>query len=161
MKNEKFVFKVLRDSIPEPSDFTAKKFSCLDFFHSTESFIEHNFAGAIRVDFPETCKGYINVSPLGFAYFIRVLLSDVYGTSVTIAHVTASDSELIMTVENASELKSYEKLADAARRSGFSVEKTDGNLIIRTPIKSTAEMFVYARDILLFINYYYEVFLMQ
>lgn len=161
MKNEKFVFKVRRDYVPEPEDFSIRKFSCLDFFASTQSFIEHNFQGAIRIDFPETCKGFIHISPRGFAYFIRLLLSEIYGDSMAIAKVTATENEIKITVGKPGGLKSFERLADAAVRSGFSISEEDDTLILRTPIKITQEMFVYANGILELINYYYEVFLMQ
>ena len=159
MNVEKFVFKIKRDSVPEPEDYSTRKLSCLDFFMSTHNFIEHNFAGAIKIDFPETCPGFIHISPRGFAYFIFLLLSEVYGNSMVNANVTSSDDEIIITLRGIGNPKREKQLADTAERSGFSVTRDGESLILRTPVNLTQETFVYTGDALTLINYFYEVFL--
>ena len=160
MNNEKFVFKGKRDFTPEPEDFSIRKFSCHDFFVSTKNFIDRNFAGAMSFDFSEGCKGFVHISPRGFAYFIRLLLSEIYGRSMAVVKVSLSDDKIILTVSGVSVLKSEEKLIDAALRSGFSCSRSGDILTLTTPLKITQEMFVYANEILELINYYYEIFLM-
>lgn len=159
MNAENFVFKIKRDTIPEPEDFSLRKFSCFDFFTSTNSFIEHNFRGAVNIDFPETCKGFVHISPRGFAYFISILLSEIYGNSMVNAQVTSSDTDVIITIKGVAAQKRIRQLENIAERSGFSVIKSGNDLILKTPVSITQEMFVYARDILELINYFYEVFL--
>ena len=161
MKNEKFVFKVKRDYAPEPQDFSIMKISCFDFFNSTNSFIEHNFTGAIRVDFPETAKGYVQISPYGFAYFIRLLLSEIYGDALTVVRIFADDKELKVEICSPKPLKREKQLENVAIRSGFSVSIENSKITLRTQMHISGEVFVYADDILRLINYYYEVFLMQ
>ena len=161
MKNEKFVFKIKRNYAPEPKDFSITKISCFDFVASTESFIEHNFAGAIRVNYPEIINGYVQISAYGFAYFIRLLLSEIYGDSFTVATVFTDDKELKIKINTPSPLRRINQLQDVAMRSGFSVTYENGELILGTPINISREVFVYADDVLKLINYYYEVFLMQ
>ena len=159
MNNEKFIFKIKRDSIPEPEDFSIRKFSCFDFFASVNSFIEHNFAGAIKIDFPESYRGFLHISPRGFAYFISLLLSEIYGKSLVTVDVSASDTEVILNISYKEKLKREKQITDVAERSGFSVTHGDNTIILRTPVKLTQEAFVYAGDVLELINYFYEVFL--
>ena len=161
MKNEKFVFKVKRDYAPEPQDFSIMKMSCLDFFNSTINFIEHNFKGAIHVEYPETANGYVQISPYGFAYFIRLLLSEIYGDALTVARIFADEKELKVEIIAPKPLKREKQLENVAARSGFSVSIENGKITLRTQMHISSEVFVYANDILRLINYYYEVFLMQ
>ena len=160
MSEKKFVFKVRRDSQPEPSDFAPLPFSCLDFFSSLQSFIEHNFEGAITVDFPEAAHGCVVISPRGFAFFIRVLLSEIYGSRLVTARVYSEKGEITMVISKAGGLRSKEKLKSIAERSGFSFLEDGDTLILRTPLRAMGEMFLYAKDNFRLINYFYEVFLM-
>lgn len=161
MNNEKFVFKIKRYSIPEPQDFSIRKISCLDFFNSTSAFIENNFAGAIKIDFPESYKGFIHISPRGFAYFIFLLLSEIYGKSMVNVKIAASDSEITLKIDSQIKIEHKSQLIDTAVRSGFSVTEEENSLTLKTSLKLTQETFVYATDNLELINYYYEVFLSQ
>ena len=159
MKTEKFAFKIKRDSIPEPQDFSLRKISCFDFFTSTHSFIEHNFKGAIKINFPERYMGFLHISPRGFAYFISQLLSQIYGKSLVNVSIMASDTNLTLQIDNKINLKNKTRLIDIAERSGFSVTEDEDCLILRTAVKITQETFVYADNALVLINYFYEVFL--
>ena len=159
MKNETFVFKIKRDSIPEPEDFSMRKLSVFDFFTSIHSFISHNFAGAIKINFPERYKGFIHISPRGFAYFISLLLSDIYGNSMVNVDVLSDDEKIIMHIDGIGALKRKNRLFDIAVRSGFSVTEENDRLILSAPVKITQESFVYADNMLELINYFYEVFL--
>lgn len=161
MKNEKFVFKIKRDIMHEPQDFSITKISCFDFFASTSNFIEHNFTGAIQINYPESSKGYVQISPYGFAYFIRLLLSEIYGDALTVASVFADDKELKIEISSPKPLKREKQLKNVAARSGFSVSIEKDQITLRTPIHISREVFVYADNMLKLINYYYEVFLMQ
>ena len=161
MKNEKFLFKVRRDFAPEPKDFSITKISCFDFFNSTNSFIERNFTGALHIEYPDIAKGYVQISPYGFAYFIRLLLSEIYGDGLTVARVFADDKELTVEINSPKPLKREKQLENVAARSGFSVSIENGKITLRTKLHISCEVFVYADDMMRFINYYYEVFLMQ
>lgn len=159
MTGEKFVFKIKRDSIPEPTDFSQRKISCFDFFASTNSFIEHNFKGAIRIELPERYKGFVYISPRGFAYFISLLLSEIYGEAMIDVNVKADNERITMTVSTKAVLKHKKTLIDVAERSGFSVLDEGNRFILTTAVKINQEAFVYADDMLELINYFYEVFL--
>ncbi len=161
MKNEKFVFKVRRDYAPEPKDFSTRQISCLDFFNSTSRFIEHNFTGAIQIHYPDKAWGYIRISPYGFAYFIRLLLSEIYGTELAVAEIFAENEELKIEITAKKPLKREKQLETVALRSGFSVLMENGKITLKTPMRINGEVFVYANDMLQLISYYYEVFLMQ
>ena len=160
MNTEKFVFKVKRDFQPEPDDFSIKRFSCYDFFASTQRFIEHNFEGAIKIEFPERFTGFVNIAPKGFTYFIRVLLSEIYGDSLAQAKIYVSERDVTVSISKVGGLRSYSKLENIAVRSGFSFERDGDTLILKTPLRINQELFIYANDILKLLNYFYEVFLM-
>lgn len=159
MKKGKFLLKVRRDSIPEPSDFSIQKLSCFDFFTSTASFIEYNFAGALSIEFPETYSGFVHISPRGFAAFIRLLLSEIYGKDMTECKIFTTDNEIVITISKSKCLKNKEKLLDLAERSGFSFTDDGNVLILRTPLSLTQELFVFATEALVLINYIYEAFM--
>ena len=159
MTGEKFVFKIKRDSIPEPEDFSLRRISCFDFFASVNSFIEHNFTGAIKMEFPDSYKGFVHISPRGFAYFVSLLLSEIYGNAMVNASITNAEGEIVITVATNANLKQKDRLIDIAERSGFSVTDDKKRLILKTPVKINQEAFVYAGDVLELRNYFYEVFL--
>ena len=159
MKNERFLYKIKRNSISEPEDLSIRRFSCLDFFTSVKTFIEKNFSGAIDIDFPTPCHGYVNVSARGFSYFVYLLLSNAYGRSMVKTKLSATESEVIVTIENLSELGDTSHLLSVAKRSGFSVYLSEDSVILKTTRKITQEAFVYAENTLELINYLYEVFL--
>ena len=161
MTPERFVFKIKRDSIPEPRDFSLRRFSCFDFFNSIHKFIDHNFRGAIRISFPDSYKGFVHISPRGFAYFLSALLSEIYGNSMVEADVAASESYVVITIKGIGTPNRKNQLFDIAERSGFSVSEEHGALILKTSVFMTQEIFVYANDMLELVNYFYEVFLAQ
>ena len=155
---EKIVFKIKRESIPEPTDFSRMNISCLDFFSSIRKFIDHNFAGAIRVDFPETCSGTVFISPRGFAYFISQLLSEIHGNSLIDVCVNASDTQIFINVYGIESIDRKNRLSDIALRSGFSVLRDENQIILHTPLLFSQPLFLYAKDTLVLINYFYEIF---
>ena len=111
------------------------------------------------MDFPEAAHGCVVISPRGFAYFIRVLLSEIYGSRLVTARVYSEKGEVTMAINKAGGLRSKEKLKSIAERSGFSFLEDGDTLILRTPLRAMGEMFVYAKDNFRLINYFYEVFL--
>lgn len=159
MKNKKFLLKVRRDLAPEPEDFSIRKFSCFDFFTSTSSFIEYNFSGAMNIEFPKTCSGYVHISPRGFAAFIRLLLSEIYGSTMTTARVYANEKEVVISISGSGLIKSRAKLINLAERSGFSFVEEENTIILRTPLTLAGELYVFSVGNLELINYYYEAFL--
>ncbi len=159
MKNRKFLLKVRRESSPEPSDFLIQKLSCFDFFTSTGSFIEYNFSGAVNIEFPKKYSGYVHISPRGFSAFMRLLLSEIYGKNMTEVKFFSSEREVIISISKSNSLKNRKSLADIAERSGFSLTEDGDTLILRTPLTLTQELFVFATNALVLINYLYEAFM--
>lgn len=159
MKNGKFLLRANRETIPEPSDFQIQKLSCFDFFTSTESFVEYNFSGAISIEFPEKRSGYVHISPRGFSAFMRLLLSEIYGKNLTEVRFFSSDRDIVISISKSNNLKNRKRLIDIAERSGFSLTEEVDTLILRTPLTLTQELFVFATDTLVLINYLYEAFM--
>lgn len=156
---EKYIYRIPRDAYVEPKDYSKQRFSCYDFFKSVYQFVTRNFEGAITLDFPERFDGTVNISPRGFAYFIRVLLAEVFGNALVKTHFTVSDNEISFTLSVPEDLKCISTLRSVAERSGFLFEAEKGKIILRTESLYDATLYVYAHDILRFINYLYEVFL--
>lgn len=159
MKNGKFLLKVRRESIPEPSDFLIQKLSCFDFFTSVGSFIEYNFSGAVNIEFPDKYSGYAHISPRGFSAFMRLLLSEIYGKNMTEVKFFTSEKEIVISISKSNSLKNRKRLVEIAERSGFSFTEESDTLILRTPLTLTQELFVFAADTLVLINYLYEAFM--
>ena len=161
MKNNKTLFNIKRGETPDPKDFSIRKFSCFDFFTSTSSFIEHNFSGAIDIEFPQSAHGYVHISHHGFASFIRLLLSETYGNSVALVKIFATDTEIVILVSEIERIPSHKRLINLAERSGFSITEDGKTIILRTPLTKTQELFVFSIENLELINYLYEAFLQE
>lgn len=159
MNIEKFVYKIRRDSLTEPEDFSLSRVPCGDFFRSTEKFIEDNFTGAIRVSIPENISGNIRIAPKGFAFFVKLLLCQVYGRSVINAHLNFSEDEVTFKVEKVDGLMVVDRLTDVALRSGFSVSENEKFITLSTPVLISDTLSIYAKTTLVYINCYYSVFL--
>ena len=138
-----------------------KEISCSDFFLSTKKFISDNFEGAMKIDFSETENGFINVSPRGFAFFIKLLLSEIHGNSMIYASMDNEDGRVCLRIEQKGGLAISKRLEDVAERSGFSVFRDRDSITLFTKINSPSVFTIHAKDSLTFIFYYYEVFLMQ
>lgn len=159
--DDKFIYKIPRFSYVEPKDYSKKIFACHDLFNSVALFLMRNFDGAIKLKFPQSFYGDVDISPRGFAYFIRVLLAEVYGNYLVQAEFTASDEEIAFSLEVPKNLKCLSELKAIAEKSGFSFESEDGKITIRTKCVENYVLYVYAHDNLKFINYLMEVFLTQ
>jgi hypothetical protein len=155
-----FVYKIQRTPPSEPADFSIKKFSCYDFLESTRRFIETNFTGAITVSFPGECYGYVCIAPRGFAYFIRLLLAEIYGNSLARATIEYGEGVINVKISSDSHLCNTERLLDVAKRSGFECCFYEGELILSAPVDDSANLSLLAFNSLSFINYYLEVFLL-
>ena len=159
MKKERQIYHAKRSSIKEPADFSIRSFSCYDFLESTRLLIDENFSGAIELVFPEHCKGAISISPRGFAYFVRLLLSEIYGNSLAYAKIEYTEKEICVFVTKEDGLSCIDKLADAAARSGFSVTHDSKSITLRCEADQTSDLAVFAHGALVFINYYLETLL--
>lgn len=156
---EKYVYRIPRDAYVEPKDYSKQRFSCYDFFRSVYQFVTRNFEGAITLDFPESFDGTVNISPRGFAYFLRVLLAEVFGNALVRTRFNVSDNVVSFTLSVPEDLKCISTLKAIAEKSGFSFEAENGKIILSTESLYDATLYVYAHDILKFIGYLYEVFL--
>lgn len=162
MKIKDVILKVKRGAFTEPEDFTVSDFLCNDFFLSVGSFIDHNFTGAIKIDFPKKRDGYIKVSPYGFAYFLKMLLSEIYGNAMIKTNIEKDDEFIFITISGCELVKNREKLLDAAKRSGFIVcDSSEDTFLLKTKIYPESQFTAYAATSLVLINYLYESFLCE
>lgn len=156
---KKYVHRIPREDCAEPKDYFKQSFSCYDFFNSVYKFLMGNFEGAITIDFPKSFKGAVNVSPRGFAYFIRVLLTEIFGNALVRGEFNIYDGEVVFSLKVPITLKCLPELKSIAQKSGFSFEAEEGSITLRTKCIEDTMLYVYAQDKLSFINYLYEVFL--
>ena len=78
---------------------------------------------------------------------------------MTECKIFTTDNEIVITISKSKCLKNKEKLLDLAERSGFSFTDDGNVLILRTPLSLTQELFVFATEALVLINYIYEAFM--
>ena len=161
MKEDSFLIKRKRNKILIPADFSIRKLSCFDFFTSTESFTEYNFENTLDIEFPENLSGYVNISPRGFAAFLRLLLSETYGKAVKAAKIYTTDKEIVISIPKDIAFTDLNKLTSLAERSGFSSSEREDALTFSTPMTMTQEFFIFANEGLELINYYYEAFMQE
>lgn len=161
MKIKDIILNVKRGNFNEPENFTQTDILCPDFFLSVSSFIEHNFTGAIEFHFPEKTEGFITVSSYGFSYFLKLLLSEIYGNAVIKVSIEKENDFIAVKINNALP-NNTDKILSAARRSGFAVyESPDGPLTLKAKIYPETQLTAYASSSLVFINYLYESFLCE
>lgn len=161
MKNASFFLKKKRDKISLPTDFSIRKISCFDLFTSTDSFTEYNFESYLDIEFPENLSGYVNISPRGFAAFLRLIFSEIYDRRVEPIRLFATDKSVVLSIPKGIKLTNLKQLTELAERSGFSVSDGDDAITLRTPMTVTQEFFVFSRESLELINYYYEAFMQE
>jgi hypothetical protein len=90
---------------------------------------------------------------------MRLLLSEIYGKNLTEVRFFSSDRDIVISISKSNNLKNRKRLIDIAERSGFSLTEEVDTLILRTPLTLTQELFVFATDTLVLINYLYEAFM--
>ncbi len=162
MKIKDIILNVKRGNFSEPENFTATDILCRDFFLSVNSFIEHNFTGAMEFNFPEKSEGFITVSPYGFAHFLKLLLSEIYGSAVINVSIEKETDFISIRVRDFNLIKNKDNVLSTARRSGFLVyDSSEDILVLKAKIYPETQLTAYSTTSLVLINYLYESFLCE
>ena len=114
----------------EPLDYKRIKLSAADFAFSIHEFILENFRGAIKVLADGMPYGSVYISPEGAAYFIKLLLIEVYGEHTLRATVSCSQTAIDVIISCYDKPLNTDYMIKVAEKSGFSLVKDEGGDII-------------------------------
>ena len=148
-----------RTSRTVPSEFTLERISVSDLTTAISEFVFENFRGAMTVEKPPLESGYVTVSLHGFAYFLKLLLREIYGDGVLRAKIVTRNGRVEVIINLPCAEKSIDALLSVAVRSGFAVESS-GECEIRlfTNTAKDKALSIYAVDFTKFKRYLNEIF---
>lgn len=136
----------------DPDSFIITTVRLSDISDSTERFFEENFRGAVTFDIERNFFGYTDVSPVGLAYFLKLILRCVYGKTVVRIVMQKSGKDLMIKASWNADTPLYEKdmaeLYKVASLSGFTAsfsedsESCSAELLL--PIKILKSIQIYA-----------------
>ena len=112
-----------------PTDFSVKTVAASDFILATREFIDENFRGAVRFEDGALVSGYVELSPSGFAYLIKLILNEVYGSSLVTLAINADNEGISVKVDCGLAKINLEIIESVAKSSGFSVEYGEGGIL--------------------------------
>ena len=148
-----------RISETAPDEFKLERIAVSDFTAAVKDFVFENFRGAMTVEKPPVDSGYITVSPRGFAYFLKLLLNEIYGEGMLRAKIVTENGRIEVIIELPNIGVKTDELLSCAVNSGFSVERADNREIVL--FANTAKdkaMSIYAIDFAKFKRYLNEIF---
>ena len=148
-----------RISDKEPTEYKKTKLSVADFTYSLSTFIYEHFRGAIDLSTNGLPFGSVNVSPDGLAYFIRLLLAEVYGKYKLRSTIHCSQSYVEVKIFHSESSIDLEYMIKVARMSGFHVvENTDGYTLLITDVIPEKRPVFYAISRFIFKKCLYNMF---
>ncbi len=151
--------RFLRISETAPDELKLERIAVSDFTTAIRDFVYENFRGAMTVEKPPVDSGYITVSPAGFAYFLKLLLNEIYGDGMLRAKIVTENSRVEVIIELPNVTVNTDSLLSAAVHSGFSVERADDReILLFTEIARDKAMSIYAIDFTNFKRYLNEIF---
>ncbi len=133
-----------------PTDPTMHRISLAVFAETLKSFLEENFAGAVKVDIHMNTKleCYASLSPEYVAYFCKLLLSYLHGKALLNVIVDCAQNELRVRFEIDREwLLDRRQTADlirAARNARFDVTLSDCGLLLTREVNMNYVYSIYA-----------------
>lgn len=116
-----------RISDKEPTEYKKSTLSVADFTYSLSTFIHEHFRGAIELSTDGLPFGSLSVCADGLAYFIRLLLTEIYGKYKVRAFIHCSQSTVELKIFHSERSVDFEYMIKVAEMSGFRLaENGDG-----------------------------------
>ena len=98
-------------------------------------FLNEHFRGAIEMHISGEPFGSISVCPSGIAYFIKLILVEVYGNSLVKASFTSTQRRFTIEIQHELGERDMSYIMKVARMSGFDEEVYEsGRIVISTRV---------------------------
>ncbi len=148
-----------RISDREPTEYKKTRLSVADFTYSLSTFIYEHFRGAIDLITDGLPFGAVNVSADGLAYFIRLLLTEIYGKYKVMASIHCSQTSIQLQIFHRERSLNFDYMIKVAEMSGFRVvENTDGCTLLTTEVIPEKRPVFYAISRFIFKKCLYNMF---
>ena len=152
-------YRFRRMSDTAPNEFKLERIAVADLTTAIGDFVLENFRGAMTVEKPPIDSGYITVCPRGFAYFLKLLLNEIYGEGMLRARIVTENGRVEVIIELPDAQKRIDAILSVATASGFSVERPkDGEIILYANTAKDKSLSIYAVDFVKFKRYLNEIF---
>lgn len=143
----------------EPTDYKKVNLSVADFTYSLSTFTYEHFRGAFDLVTDGLPFGSVNVSLDGLAYFIKLLLTEIYGKYKLRASIRCSQSSIQLQLIHSEKSLNFEYMIKVAEMSGFRVaENSDGFTLLVTDVIPEKRPVFYAISRFIFKKSLYSMF---
>lgn len=131
-KPEKIIYKMTRNG---PDEFKAEDIHLSALTKSLFDFLYEHFRGSIQMHFSGEPFGSIHICPSGLAYFIKLILIEVYGNSLVKASFDSTQRRFTIEIQHELGERDLSYIMKVARMSGFDEEVYEsGRIVISTRV---------------------------